>query len=151
MNPSLNIAKQEFTYHKLSTAKKLKMLKKLKERFEGDNEIMFAYVHGSFLEKNSFRDIDIAIWLKNPKKAFHYTVNFSTILQIQMKLPIDLQVLNEAPLPYKYNIFTKGKLLFSKNENLRTKIIDETIRKYIDLKYITTNTLAKPSKTRTKP
>jgi hypothetical protein len=55
-----------------------------------------------------------------------------------MKVPIDLQTLNEAPLPFKFYVFTQGKLLFSKDENLRAKLVDKVIRNYIDLKYAAT-------------
>jgi hypothetical protein len=43
-------------------------------------------------------------------------------------------VLNEAPLPFKHHVFTTGILLFSKDEMLRHRIIDQVMKEYIDLK-----------------
>jgi len=123
-------------YYKLSTQQKHRLVETLKEKLENVDEIVFAYLHGSFLERESFRDIDVAIWLKRKEKAFQYTVDFSAKLEAEMKIPIDIQVLNEAPLPFKHHVLTKGRLLFSKDENLRQKLADLTIRQYIDLKQL---------------
>jgi hypothetical protein len=52
-------------------------------------------------------------------------------------IPIDIQVLNEAPLPFKFHVFTNGKLLYSRNENLRIEKADQSLRNYLDLKQLT--------------
>jgi len=48
----------------------------LRERLEGLDEVLFAYVYGGFVERDFFRDLDVAIWLREPDKAFYYTVDF---------------------------------------------------------------------------
>ena len=126
----------EFKYHGLPAEEKDKLLNLLRRRLEGLEEVLFAYVHGSFVEKPQFRDLDIALWIKDPRRAFYYTVDFSASLEVEFKVPIDVQVLNEAPLPFKYRIFRHGKLLFSKDEKLRVRLMDEIFRTYWDLKLI---------------
>ena len=51
--------------------------------------------------------MDIAIWVRNPEKAFYYTADFSAEVGVEMKLPIGIQVLNEAPLPFKHHVFMR--------------------------------------------
>jgi predicted nucleotidyltransferase len=126
----------------LSAEKKLELLNILKEKLERDDGIAFAYIHGGFIERDVFRDVDVTVWIKDVDKAFYYTVDFSAKLEVNVGLPIDVQVLNQAPLPFRYHVFTRGMLLFSKDEKLRLKIADETIREYLDLKALREKTTA---------
>lgn len=134
MEDDVDLTKLEFRYHRLPAKQRDEILKKMRRMLEEIGDILFAYVHGGFVERGFFRDIDVAVWLKDPDKAFYYTVNYSVKAEAELRLPIDIQVLNEAPLPFKYHVFTYGKLLFSKDEKLRCSIIDVTIRQYLDLK-----------------
>ena len=129
-----DIVEPEFRYYELTAEEKIKIIDFLRERLGSINEILFAYVHGGFVERNLFRDVDLAVWIRSEEKAFYYTVDFSAKLEVEVGIPIDIHVLNEAPLPFKYHVLTQGKLLFSKDEKLRFRVIDETVRKYIDLK-----------------
>ncbi len=36
-------------------------------------------------------------------------------------------------MPFKHYVFTRGVLLFSRDEELRAKVVDLTLREYIDL------------------
>jgi len=136
MSGSMDIAELEFKYRRLSDEQKLKLLERLKGRLEGASEVVFAYVYGSFMERFSFRDLDVAIWIRDSSKAFYYTVDFSAKLEVEMGVPVDVQVLNEAPLPFKHYIFTRGRLLLSRDENLRLRLFDEVVRQYVDLKQL---------------
>ena len=124
-------------YRSLDEGEKQKVLEKIKIILEKDDEIVFAIVHGSFIERDSFRDIDIAAWIRNPEKALQYTISLPNKIEAEIKFPVDIQVLNEAPLPFKHHILTEGKTLFSKDEKLRTRLANETIRQYFDLKLLT--------------
>ena len=44
---------------------KEKLLKLLKEVLANDERVIFAYIYGSFVKEQSFRDIDIGIYLKD--------------------------------------------------------------------------------------
>jgi len=125
-----------FKYHELRKKEKEFILERLKEKLHSEEEIVFAYVHGGFLERSFFRDIDVAIWIKSIEKAFYYTVDYSAKLELEIGFPVDIHVLNEAPLSFKYHVFTRGKLLFSRDEYLRALVIDATIREYLDFKLL---------------
>ncbi|MCX8188623.1 MAG: nucleotidyltransferase domain-containing protein [Nitrososphaeria archaeon] len=137
MNEAKILEGMELKYWTLAEEERHKILEKIKKFFEKDDEIMFAIVHGSFIERNSFRDIDIAIWVKDPEKAFQYTINLPCKIGEEIEVPVDIQVLNDAPLPFKHHVLTSGKILFSRDEKLRTRLADETIRQYMDLKLLT--------------
>jgi hypothetical protein len=69
----LNPIDLEFRYHKLSAEEKARLLDFLRKRLEGIDDIIFAYVHGGFLERSFFRDVDVAFWISDLEKAFYYT------------------------------------------------------------------------------
>lgn len=126
----------EFKYRRLSADQKFKLLEGLRARLEADSGIVFAYVHGGFVERDFFRDVDVAVWVVDTGKAFYYTVDFSAKLEVKMGVAVDVQVLNEAPLPFRHYVFTRGRLLFSRDENLRLRVVDEVVRQYADLKQL---------------
>ncbi len=136
MSGPVDTAKLEFKHRRLSAEQKLKLLERLRKRIKEVNGVVFAYVHGSFVERDSFRDLDVAVWIRIPSKAFYYTVDFSAKLEVEIGVPVDVQALNEAPLPFKHYVFTRGRLLFSKDNNLRLRLIDEVVRQYTDLKQL---------------
>lgn len=132
----MDTANLEFKYRRMSADQKLKLLEGLRARLEGDSGIAFVYVHGGFVDRDSFRDVDVAMWVGDPGKAFYYTVDFCAKLEAEMGVAVDVQVLNEAPLPFRYYVFTRGRLLFSRDENLRLRLVDEVVRQYADLKQL---------------
>lgn len=124
----------KFRYIRLSDVQKRRILEKLKKELERLDKIVFVYVHGGFVERNIFRDLDLALWIEDLSGILKYEIDFSVKLSTKIGIPVDVQILNEAPLPFKYRVFTKGELILSRNEGLRTKIVDLTCRQYLDLK-----------------
>jgi hypothetical protein len=47
--------------------------------------------------------------------------------------PVDVRVLNQAPFGFRYHVF-RGRLLFSRDEALRTHVVERTVSRYLDLK-----------------
>jgi len=105
----------------------------LKER----REIIFAYLHGSFLEGN-FQDVDVAVYLSEKKSK-------SEVLRCELKLereleevigfPIDVRILNHAPLSFKFKVIERGVLLFSKGEGYRCDFESLTMVEYHDFNF----------------
>jgi uncharacterized protein YutE (UPF0331/DUF86 family)/predicted nucleotidyltransferase len=120
----------------LTEKDRLRLLRRLKGRLEKEGEVLFAYVYGSFLEGRPFRDLDVAIWIGDPDRAFYYTVDYSAQLEVELKVPVDVQVLNGAPLPFKHHVFTRGRLLLSRDDDLRVRLADEAMRQYMDLQML---------------
>jgi len=94
-------------------------------------EVVFAYCHGTFLAKNKirFRDIDIAVCLEGEiKDVFEKELEMADFLEREIRYPIDLKILNGAPFYFLNSVFRNGKLLFSRNDQLLTKLIEESSR-----------------------
>lgn len=113
------------------------IISKLRAFFEIREEIMFAYIHGSFSEGLPFRDIDVAVYVDEKAvpedEAMDYGLRISAQGEMETRVtPLDVRVINYAPVGFKYYA-TKSILLFSKNEELRCDFLEDTWKIYFDL------------------
>lgn len=113
------------------------IIEKVRTFFKKRAEIIFAYLYGSFSEGWPFKDVDIGVYVNEEKipkdEALEYELRISAQGEIETRvIPLDVRVINYAPVGLKYHI-TKGILLFSRNEELRCDFLENTWRKYFDL------------------
>lgn len=112
------------------------VIERIKKPLISRSEIIFSYIHGSFLDKFPFQDIDIALYVDQKKissqQAFDYSFQLSLDLSKQTGFELDIQIMNYAPLGFQHSVLKNGKLLFSKDENLRLNLIESTSLEYID-------------------
>jgi len=113
--------------------------KLLKNALAQDDRVVFAYIHGSFVKGESFRDIDIGIYVKNPEEnPFVVSSDIKTQLsQIFKKENIDLtadqfdiQIINHAAFTFLKKVFKEGILLVDHNPELRTDLVEYVSSKY---------------------
>jgi len=102
-------------------------------------EIMFAYVYGSFVERldTPIHDLDVGVYVTGMGKeaSTEYAIDMAQALGKKAKLPVDVIVLNFAPPSFLYHVF-RGSLLFTRNEDIRTRIVEDAVRRYLDLKFL---------------
>ena len=103
---------------------------KLRESLMGRDEILFAYIHGSFIENEPFRDIDVAIYIKTAPERF-YEMELEEELTRLTGFPVDVRVLNDAPVTFRFRAIG-GELLFSKDEKTRCRFEEKTMAEYHD-------------------
>ncbi|MCJ7579014.1 MAG: nucleotidyltransferase domain-containing protein [Candidatus Aminicenantes bacterium] len=99
---------------------KKKIFARLKEILIERDEILFVYIHGSFLDNLPFHDIDVALYV-DPKEvdslqSFDYSLGLSVELSQKLGKDIDTKVMNYAPVGFQHSVFKNGKLLFSKTD-----------------------------------
>lgn len=111
------------------------LLELLQKSLSLDEEVVFAYVFGSYgLEKaGPLSDVDIALYLISAeriwKKKMKLTGDITSILKPD---EVDLVILNEAPLSLCFQVLRTGKLLFSKDEVMRISFISNVYDMYCD-------------------
>ncbi|MBC8232462.1 nucleotidyltransferase domain-containing protein [bacterium] len=119
----------------MTSYQKQKIITSIREKLLTCEEIVFAYLHGSFLDKGDFADVDIALFLdsaKVPKEdAISYELEKAVQLSRQVGLEIDVRVLNYAPLGFQFNV-TKGRLLLTKDERLHQEFVECVWLEYMD-------------------
>jgi len=120
----------------LKDAAKNKIIRELRNRLSQEKNIVFAYVHGSFLDKNDFNDIDIAIFL-NQKTAAPNPVDFEISLSLKLEksldVSVDVKILNFAPLSFRYHA-SKGELILDRDMAIREDFLCRTWSDYFDFK-----------------
>ncbi|HLP61846.1 MAG TPA: hypothetical protein VK186_23595 [Candidatus Deferrimicrobium sp.] len=109
--------------------------------------ILFAYLLGTFLTRDDFKDIDVGIYLDPQKIPGTDTLRYELELAIEMEsrikpgeifkryIPIDIKVINDAPVTFRYSV-SRGKILFAKDENAREEFLCRTWQEYFDFQYI---------------
>lgn len=115
-----------------------KLLSIIKSELLKHEEIVFAYIFGSFVDPEMpfFRDIDIGFFVDESavpvNKFMDYSINLSLRLESLMKkYPVDVVVLNNAPLSLAFRI-THGELLFIRDEDLWTDVVTKIWSLYHD-------------------
>jgi predicted nucleotidyltransferase len=76
------------------------------------SEILVGILHGSFHAGGPFRDVDVALYI-HPDRIENTTWReYETDLGVQLSadigLPVDIRVLNDAPVAFRYHACTEG-------------------------------------------
>jgi predicted nucleotidyltransferase len=107
----------------------------LRHHLEARPEIVFAVLHGSFMAGGPYRDIDVAVWVtpaSRPDTGWHrYAIDLGAELTVALDAPIDVQVLNEAPLGFRYHALC-GRLLVASDEEFFHNLRERTWDDYFD-------------------
>lgn len=98
-------------------------------------EVLVAFLFGSFLGEPRFHDVDLGI-VVDPKlvpntAALDFASDLANELEWKTRLPIDLNVLNEAPIALRYNA-SRGELLLSKDDGVQGQFLEQAWREYLD-------------------
>ena len=116
-----------------------KMLNLLTKALAQDGRVVFAYAYGSFVKEQSFRDIDVGIYVKVPEgNPFVISSDIKTQLSRIFKkegidLPadqFDIQIINHAPFTFLKRVFKEGILLIDHDPELRTDLVEYVSSKY---------------------
>lgn len=98
-------------------------------------EVVFAYLHGSFITEEAFRDVDLALYVATKPgwdmSLRRYEIDIGVELTSKMRAPIDVRVLNDAPLAFRYHVL-KGRLLFTRDDEFLDVFRARTWDDYFD-------------------
>jgi hypothetical protein len=96
-------------------------------------DINSAYLHGSFLSAKTFGDIDLGLLVTHtPGNIIEYETNIEIEIEGQVNIPVDVRVLNNAPVSFVQNVIRGGKLVLDKQPNVRSDFESYSLRKYFD-------------------
>ncbi len=86
----------------------LEINERISHTLKGRPEIRFALLYGSAAEGQPFRDLDIGIWVDRllvpTTQDLDYAFVIATDLEKIMSRRTDVRVINDAPLPFRYNV-----------------------------------------------
>ena len=106
-----------------------------KKIFSERDEILIAYIYGSYLKGQYYNDIDIGIIIQDDFEPFTlYEPRISRYFDKYLHENIDVRILNHKPLRFLYNLLKNSKVLFSRDENKRIKFECKVVKEYLDIK-----------------
>jgi predicted nucleotidyltransferase len=134
--------KLEQPLRRITGAEREKLLDRLRCLLRGRSEIAFAYVYGSILRYPIVRDVDVAIWLIEPRDAIEEVSEVASLVEDATGIPADVVILNSVDTTLRYHVFTRGKLLFVREnyKMLHDRLVAATILDYYDVRML--NSLA---------
>ena len=96
--------------------------------------LLFAYIYGSFITAERFRDIDVAVYLNDdPSPPLQAELEIETELSNLIKgYLVDVRLLNNAPLSFRYNVIKSGKPIAVVDDDARTEFEESTLNHYFD-------------------
>ena len=105
-------------------------------------DIIFAFIFGSYAKGNirEDSDIDIAIYLKDNMNTYEY-LDMKMELSEALKREVDLVILNDATPLLRYEIYKNNILIFTHDKDMenryKVKILFEynDMKRYLDLSY----------------
>ena len=118
----------------LNYAEKDALIKNLSNLLGREDQILFAYLHGSFVTDEPFNDLDIAIYCKEKPavEMLDYELILEEKLERQLKIPVDLKTLNNAPVSFCYMVLKKGIIIVVNDDKRRVGFEMRTYSKYFD-------------------
>jgi len=131
--------------HKLCTGRAEKimdpkiMMERIGQIISNYPEVQTAYIFGSFLEREDFRDIDIALLLSenlSSYRALKLALHIGSDLDLGIKAgcDFDVRILNNAHPEFQYEVVKNGRSVFSRNKQEQYDFEAEVISTYLDLK-----------------
>ena len=118
----------------LADDERVRIMQKVAAALRVHQEIMFAYVHGSFVE-GPFHDMDVAVYLAPAAvvqdRLRGYESDLASELERQVRMPVDVRLLNDAPLSFRYHVL-KGRPLMVKDPDVLDEFRARTWDDYLD-------------------
>lgn len=124
------------TRHTVREEQRCEIVKEITAVVSGQPEIVFAFVHGSFLDGSFFRDIDLGIFVRGMDSADFWDYEARLCQQIEEALNnlflVELKVINKAPLSFCYRVI-RGQILFVRDEGSVVEFMARVARDYLDI------------------
>lgn len=103
-----------------------------------DTQIIVSYLFGSILTDTlEAEDVDVAFLIEggDSVNGFQYSIKIDAgLCQLTGKDHFDVIVLNNAPAAFRYDIISKGQLIFCRDEKQRHTFESLTYREYSGVK-----------------
>ena len=125
--------KEFFTFYKLSSIEKKEIVEKLRKTIMEREEVLLAVIFGSFLSNSTFRDIDLALYVRGVDDYLKYKFRLDSVLTDTIGYPVDTTILNNAPSWFILEVCSEGQLLYSRLEGLFEIICKKGLGEQYDL------------------
>jgi uncharacterized protein len=118
----------------LKHAEKKRLLSEITDRLtELCPDLVAVYVFGSFVTVDAFSDMDLGLlFSENPSKPLLLELDLETELERTTACPVDVRVLNGAPLSFVQSVIRTGEVIVDVDPNRRADFEGLILKKYFD-------------------
>jgi predicted nucleotidyltransferase len=123
---------------RLSTKEKEVLAEKISDILKAKEYILFAYIFGSFVSGDGFKDIDIGVFISGAegKSPLKLELKLEGEIEHAIHMPVDIRIINNAPSSFIYNILKGGTVIVDKNKSLRSDFEGMVFKKYFDFQHL---------------
>ncbi|WP_025270318.1 type VII toxin-antitoxin system MntA family adenylyltransferase antitoxin [Hippea sp. KM1] len=114
---------------KMDRDKKEEIIGRIKDYLDKRKEVLFAYIFGSFVRSDEFSDIDIALYVDGDF-SLRYEFEIEDDLEAMLKIPVDVRIINKAPVSFSYGVLKDGLLI--KDNDIRSDFQVMKFKEYMD-------------------
>jgi predicted nucleotidyltransferase len=119
----------------VSVERRDRLIRQLRTLLENRPEVLFALLHGSFPTGGPFRDVDLALYLEPEivhRESFRdYELERGVRWTDIVGVPVDVRLLNDAPVGFRYHALN-GMVLFVRDEEFLDEFRARTWDEYCD-------------------
>lgn len=119
----------------MDATERANVVDRLRRWLESRPEVLFACLHGSFAEDGPYRDIDVAVWLDPvrvpARERTRHALDLAAELSLDLRAPVDVQAVNDAPLAFRYHALG-GPVLLVRDPDLFDDVRARTWDEYFD-------------------
>lgn len=124
---------------KKGPVEKEEIMRRMRKAVSTLPSLKIAYVYGSFLSRDDFRDIDIALLQDEhaSRGSFDtYAASAGECLEeaLDFRYECDVHILNEMPVWFRYEVIRSGIPLYVRNEDDRIDFEIGVMVEYLDMK-----------------
>ncbi|MFN2303215.1 MAG: type VII toxin-antitoxin system MntA family adenylyltransferase antitoxin [Anaerolineales bacterium] len=118
----------------LKSSQKEVVVKKISATLHREcDDITVAYLFGSFVTEDTFSDIDLGVVTNiEPNSPLNYEFNLESKLESVIKYPMDIRILNRAPLSFCQNVIRNGRIVLDRDPNSRADFEGLILKQYFD-------------------
>jgi predicted nucleotidyltransferase len=116
--------------YRLDSAAREDIIRRIGAALTGRTDLVFAFVFGSFLEREAFRDVDVGIWTSAQASA-GLDLELAQRLSRELEMPVDVRRINDAPTSFLFHVL-RGRPLVVRDEAHLAEVMEQTARDYHD-------------------
>ncbi|HIH26468.1 MAG TPA: nucleotidyltransferase [Methanoregulaceae archaeon] len=104
------------------------------------SDLEVAYLYGSSLSREDFRDIDIALFVTD-HLSYDEQVSLAEKVAVSIEEALsfghecDVRILNHAPVWFQFEVISTGLLVYSRTDGERCDRETAALIAYLDMKY----------------
>lgn len=134
----------DLVVHHVDHAQKARLLEEFAAVLAGRERVAFALLFGSLAEREHVRDIDIGVYVtatpaELPGGSWRFEAALAEELESAVErtlgrpVPVDVRVMNEAPLPAQYAVLT-GEIVYIGDPHGFSRVVEHVVPRYLDLR-----------------